>query len=173
VSYTSQNKFWPAKAHVASNLFMGHKHYGLLLAGPLLEFCFFDPYIFYDCSPYNFFSPYCFSAHTISPYIFFRPYIFFDHTIQPICYIKAQINILNQQFKYIINILLHLSNDQNQSTNEYIIISYYHNFLYQLHAAIFYLFQYMRTHLDGQNKVSSVFLKIVQRIPAKVRQVIY
>ena len=49
VSYTSQNEFWPAKAHVASNLFMGHKHFfGLLLVGPLFPFQSFLAHIFLE-----------------------------------------------------------------------------------------------------------------------------
>ena len=38
---TSQNEFWPAKAHIASSLFVGHKLVLTDIAWPIILFTFF------------------------------------------------------------------------------------------------------------------------------------
>ena len=40
----SQDEFWPAKAHIAGSLFMGHKFFLTDIAWPIISFLFFGPY---------------------------------------------------------------------------------------------------------------------------------
>ena len=74
---TSQNEFWPAKAHIASSLFMDHKLVLTDIAWPIILFSFFGP--FFQATQFQpipifqlvYFSPYFFSPH-ISAHTFIQ-----------------------------------------------------------------------------------------------------
>ena len=67
---TSQNEFWPAKAHIAGSLFMGHKLFDWYCLAHYFIFIFWPIFL-----AHTILARPIFSANTIEPICFFSPHI--------------------------------------------------------------------------------------------------